>query len=37
MVMLGSMDAVVGSYPDAYAGLCAASPTSFHALEGRAS
>jgi NAD(P)-dependent dehydrogenase (short-subunit alcohol dehydrogenase family) len=32
--MLGSMYGVVGSYPDAYAGVCAASPVGYHALKG---
>ncbi|MFM7163454.1 MAG: SDR family NAD(P)-dependent oxidoreductase, partial [Planctomycetaceae bacterium] len=34
IVMLGSMYGVVGSYPDAYAGVCAASPVGYHALKG---
>lgn len=34
VVMLGSMYGVVGSYPDAYAGVCAASPVAYHALKG---
>ena len=34
IVMLGSMYGVVGSYPDAYEGICAASPVAYHALKG---
>lgn len=34
IVMLGSMYGVVGSYPDAYAGICGASPVAYHALKG---
>ena len=34
IVMIGSMYGVVGSYPDAYAGICAASPVQYHALKG---
>jgi gluconate 5-dehydrogenase len=34
IVLLGSMYGVVGSYPDAYAGVCAASPVAYHALKG---
>ena len=34
VVMLGSMYGMVGSYPDAYEGVCAASPVSYHALKG---
>jgi NAD(P)-dependent dehydrogenase (short-subunit alcohol dehydrogenase family) len=34
IVMLGSMYGVVGSYPDAYAGVCAASPVQYHTLKG---
>lgn len=34
IVLLGSMYGVVGSYPDAYAGVCAASPVGYHALKG---
>jgi NAD(P)-dependent dehydrogenase (short-subunit alcohol dehydrogenase family) len=33
VVLLGSMYGVVGSYPDAYAGV-AASPVAYHALKG---
>lgn len=34
VVMIGSMYGVVGSYPEAYAGVCAASPAAYHALKG---
>lgn len=34
IVMLGSMYGVVGSYPDAYEGVCPASPVHYHALKG---
>lgn len=34
VVMLGSMYGVVGSYPDAYEGVCSASPVHYHALKG---
>jgi gluconate 5-dehydrogenase len=34
VVMLGSMYGQVASYPDAYEGLCAASPVGYHALKG---
>jgi gluconate 5-dehydrogenase len=34
VVLLGSMYGVVGSYPDAYAGVCPASPVAYHALKG---
>src|SRR5262249_13284585 len=34
IIMLGSMYGMVGSYPDAYAGICAASPVAYHALKG---
>jgi len=34
LILLGSMYGVVGSYPDAYAGLCTASPVAYHALKG---
>lgn len=34
VILLGSMYGVVGSYPDAYAGVCAASPVAYHALKG---
>ena len=34
IVMVGSMYGVVGSYPDAYDGVCAASPVQYHTLKG---
>lgn len=34
IVLLGSMYGVVGSYPEAYADVCAASPVAYHALKG---
>jgi gluconate 5-dehydrogenase len=34
VILLGSMYGVVGSYPDAYEGVCAASPAAYHALKG---
>lgn len=34
IVLLGSMYGVVGSYPDAYADVCPASPVQYHALKG---
>ena len=34
VVMLGSMYGVVGSYPDAYAGIAPASPVHYHTLKG---
>ncbi|MCC7192440.1 MAG: SDR family oxidoreductase [Phycisphaeraceae bacterium] len=34
IIMIGSMYGVVGSYPDAYAGVCAASPVAYHTLKG---
>jgi NAD(P)-dependent dehydrogenase (short-subunit alcohol dehydrogenase family) len=34
IILLGSMYGVVGSYPDAYAGICAASPVAYHTLKG---
>lgn len=34
IVMLGSMYGQVGSYPDAYEGICAASPAAYHTLKG---
>lgn len=34
IVMLGSMYGQVASYPDAYAGVCPASPAAYHALKG---
>lgn len=34
VIMLGSMYGLVASYPDAYAGVCGASPVAYHALKG---
>lgn len=34
VIMLGSMYGVVGSYPDAYAGVCPDSPAAYHTLKG---
>jgi gluconate 5-dehydrogenase len=34
IIMLGSMYGLVGSYPDAYKDICAASPVAYHALKG---
>jgi NAD(P)-dependent dehydrogenase (short-subunit alcohol dehydrogenase family) len=34
IVMIGSMYGVVGSYPDAYDGVCVASPVQYHTLKG---
>jgi len=34
LVLIGSMYGVVGSYPDAYEGVCSASPVAYHALKG---
>lgn len=34
VVMIGSMYGVVGSYPDAYADVCVASPVQYHTLKG---
>jgi NAD(P)-dependent dehydrogenase (short-subunit alcohol dehydrogenase family) len=34
IVLIGSMYGVVGSYPDAYAGVAVASPVQYHALKG---
>lgn len=34
IVMIGSMYGVVGSYPDAYQDICAASPVQYHTLKG---
>lgn len=34
IIMLGSMYGLVGSYPDAYEGICAASPVAYHTLKG---
>jgi gluconate 5-dehydrogenase len=33
-IFIGSMYGVVGSYPDAYEGVTAASPVAYHALKG---
>ena len=34
VILIGSMYGVVGSYPDAYQGICPASPVAYHALKG---
>jgi gluconate 5-dehydrogenase len=34
IILLGSMYGLVGSYPDAYAGVTNASPVAYHALKG---
>lgn len=34
IIMLGSMYGLVGSYPDAYAGITNASPVAYHTLKG---
>jgi len=34
IIMLGSMYGLVGSYPDAYEGVCPASPVAYHTLKG---
>lgn len=34
IILIGSMYGVVGSYPDAYEGICTASPVGYHALKG---
>ena len=34
IVMLGSMYGLVASYPDAYEGICPASPVAYHTLKG---
>jgi NAD(P)-dependent dehydrogenase (short-subunit alcohol dehydrogenase family) len=34
VIMLGSMYGLVASYPDAYEGLCPASPVAYHTLKG---
>jgi NAD(P)-dependent dehydrogenase (short-subunit alcohol dehydrogenase family) len=34
LILLGSMYGLVGSYPDAYEGVCAASSVAYHALKG---
>jgi NAD(P)-dependent dehydrogenase (short-subunit alcohol dehydrogenase family) len=34
VIFLGSMYSVTGSYPEAYEGICGASPVAYHALKG---
>jgi gluconate 5-dehydrogenase len=34
IILLGSMYGMVASYPDAYEGICPASPVAYHALKG---
>ena len=34
VIMIGSMYGLVASYPDAYEGVCAASPVAYHTLKG---
>jgi gluconate 5-dehydrogenase len=34
IILLGSMYGQVGSYPDAYEGICPASPVAYHTLKG---
>ncbi|HBJ38151.1 MAG TPA: short-chain dehydrogenase [Planctomycetaceae bacterium] len=34
VILIGSMYGTVGSYPDAYAGICASSPVAYQALKG---
>src|SRR5262249_8215873 len=34
IILIGSMYGVVASYPDAYEGVCAASPVAYHTLKG---
>ncbi|MCH7687492.1 MAG: SDR family oxidoreductase, partial [Planctomycetes bacterium] len=34
IILVGSMYGLVGSYPDAYAGIDNASPVAYHALKG---
>lgn len=34
IIQLGSMYGIVGSYPEAYSGICTASPVAYHALKG---
>ena len=34
VIMIGSMYGVVGSYPEAYADVCPASPVAYHTLKG---
>lgn len=34
VILIGSMYGAVGSYPDAYAGICASSPVAYQTLKG---
>ena len=34
IIQIGSMYGLVGSYPDAYEGICPASPVAYHTLKG---
>jgi len=34
IILVGSMYGLVGSYPDAYAGIASASPVAYHVLKG---
>lgn len=34
IIMIGSMYGIVASYPEAYDGVCSASPVAYHALKG---
>ena len=34
VIMIGSMYGLVASYPDAYEGVCGASPAAYHAMKG---
>ena len=34
IIQIGSMYGVVGSYPEAYEGVCSASPVAYHTLKG---
>ena len=34
IILLGSMYGLVGSYPEAYEGICPASPVAYHTLKG---
>ncbi len=34
VIVIGSMYGVVGSYPEAYEGICAASPVAYHTMKG---
>ena len=34
VIVIGSMYGLVGSYPDAYEGVCPASPVAYHTLKG---